>query len=222
MAGRHELERLLRQWQESGREAVLEQLIRVAAPAASCVIQGVLRRRGIRDPHAVDDALALVFDHIRRLPGAGEGERSVAPFVPVAKAGDRGRAFLHRLAKDRALDVARSRRRRARHVRTFSQLDQLATSRLTGGIADAPQGPISSAGDPAAGEEMSAAAAAAESSRRLRAALARLSARDRQVIDLLLEGKNQAVIAHVLGVCEGTVSRIRRHAIDRLRTLLGD
>jgi DNA-directed RNA polymerase specialized sigma subunit len=42
------------------------------------------------------------------------------------------------------------------------------------------------------------------------------------VIGLLLEGKNQAVIAHVIGVCEGTVSRIRRRAIDRLRALLED
>jgi RNA polymerase sigma factor (sigma-70 family) len=108
------------------------------------------------------------------------------------------------LAQDRALDVARAHRRRARHVSTFSQLDETAVSRLEDGYVDASMG--AHAGD--------------DASRRLRSVLARLPARDRRVIGLLLEGKNQAVIAHVLGVCEGTVSRIRRRAIDRLRALL--
>jgi RNA polymerase sigma factor (sigma-70 family) len=207
MGDQQNLDVLLQQWQQSGRHAVLERLIQVAEPVASCVIERVLRRRGIQDPHAIDDALALVFDHLRRLPGAGEGERSVAPFAPAAPAGDRGRAFLHRLAQDRALDVARARRRRARHICTFSQLDELAVSRLEDGCVEAPEGSAATgAGD--------------EPSRRLHTALARLPARDRQVIGLLLEGKNQAVIAHVIGVCEGTVSRIRRRAIDRLRALL--
>jgi RNA polymerase sigma factor (sigma-70 family) len=207
MGDQQNLDMLLQQWQQSGRHVVLEQLIQAAEPVASCVIERVLRRRGIQDPHAVDDALALVFDHLRRLPGAGDGERSVSPFAPTAQAGDRGRAFLHRLAQDRALDVARARRRRAKHVCTFSQLDELAVSRLEDGCVATPVGAATAeAGD--------------EPSRRLRAALARLPPRDRQVIGLLLEGKNQAVIAHVIGVCEGTVSRIRRRAIDRLRTLL--
>lgn len=204
MGEQRHLDRLLLQWQESGREAVLERLIRAAEPVATYVIGRVLKRRGIRDPDAVDDALALVFDHIRRLPGVGEGERSVAPFAAANRPGDRGRAFLHRLAQDRALDVARARRRRARHVCTFSQLDETAVSRLEDECVDASTG--AGGGD--------------DASRRLRAALARLPARDRQVIGLLLEGKNQAVIAHVLGVCEGTVSRIRRRAVDRLRALL--
>jgi RNA polymerase sigma factor (sigma-70 family) len=201
------LDGLLQQWQQSGRHVVLEQLIHAAEPVASCVIERVLRRRGIQDPQAVDDALALVFDHLRRLPGVGDGERSVSPFAPGGQTGDRGRAFLHRLAQDRALDVARARRRRARHVCTFSQLDELAVSRLEDECVDTSEG-------------SAAAGAGDESARRLRAALARLPPRDRQVIGLLLEGKNQAVIAHVIGVCEGTVSRIRRRAIDRLRALL--
>jgi RNA polymerase sigma factor (sigma-70 family) len=207
MGDQQNLDMLLQQWQQSGRHEVLERLICVAEPLASYVIQRVLSRRGIRDPHAVDDALALVFDHIRRLPGAGEGERSVSPFAPAAQAGGRGRAFLHRLAQDRALDVARTRRRRERHIATFSQLDELAVARLEDECVETATGSVpADAGD--------------ESSRRLRAAISRLPARDRQVIGLLLQGKNQAVIAHVLGVCEGTVSRIRRRAIDRLRTLL--
>jgi RNA polymerase sigma factor (sigma-70 family) len=207
MGDQQNLDMLLQQWQQSGRHAVLERLVHAAEPVVSCVIERVLRRRGIQDPHAVDDALALVFDHLRRLPGAGDGERSVSPFAPAAHDGHRGRAFLYRLAQDRALDVARARRRRARHVCTFSQLDELAVSRLEDRCVEAPAG-------------SAAAEAGDESSRRLHAALARLPPRDRQVIALLLEGKNQAVIAHVLGVCEGTVSRIRRRAIDRLRELL--
>jgi len=40
------------------------------------------------------------------------------------------------------------------------------------------------------------------------------------VVALLLEGQRQAAIAAVLGVCEGTVSRIRGRAITRLHVLL--
>ena len=41
-------------------------------------------------------------------------------------------------------------------------------------------------------------------------------------MELLLEGKNQATIAHVLDVCEGTVSRIRMRAIATLRDRLAE
>jgi hypothetical protein len=60
MGDQQNLDVLLQQWQQSGRHAVLEQLIHTAEPVASCVIERVLRRRGIRDPQAVDDALLLV------------------------------------------------------------------------------------------------------------------------------------------------------------------
>ena len=55
---------------------------------------------------------------------------------------------------------------------------------------------------------------------RVRAAATRLEPRQRLLVELLLEGKSQAVIAHVLGVCEGTVSRIRARALERLRAML--
>ena len=44
--------------------------------------------------------------------------------------------------------------------------------------------------------------------------------RQRLVVELLLEGKSQALIAHVLGVNEGTVSRLRARAIASLRRIL--
>ena len=47
--------------------------------------------------------------------------------------------------------------------------------------------------------------------------LERLEPRLRTVIAMLLEGKSQVTIAHALGVCEGTVSRLRVRAIDQLR-----
>jgi DNA-directed RNA polymerase specialized sigma subunit len=42
------------------------------------------------------------------------------------------------------------------------------------------------------------------------------------VIELLLDGKSQAVVAHVLDVCEGTVSRIRASVIKSLRQMLAE
>jgi RNA polymerase sigma factor (sigma-70 family) len=55
---------------------------------------------------------------------------------------------------------------------------------------------------------------------RMHDALPLLEPRSRTVVELLLDGKSQAVIAHVLGVCEGTVSRLRTRAIAELRRLL--
>jgi len=55
---------------------------------------------------------------------------------------------------------------------------------------------------------------------RLHDAILHLPPRERLVMELLLEGKNQATIAHVLDVCEGTVSRLRMRAIASLRDLM--
>ncbi|MBM4021025.1 MAG: hypothetical protein FJ284_02060 [Planctomycetes bacterium] len=44
----------------------------------------------------------------------------------------------------------------------------------------------------------------------------------RVVAGVLLEGKSQATIAHVLGVHEGTMSRLRAQAIDALWRRLRD
>ncbi|NBW96972.1 MAG: sigma-70 family RNA polymerase sigma factor, partial [Planctomycetia bacterium] len=59
----------------------------------------------------------------------------------------------------------------------------------------------------------------ADRTTRLHAAIGRLEPRLRTVVELLLEGKSQAVIAHALDVCEGTVSRLRSRAVAELRRM---
>ena len=56
----------------------------------------------------------------------------------------------------------------------------------------------------------------------LHEAIGMLPPRKRMVIELLLEGKSQAVISHMIGVCEGTVSRLRWRATAQLRALLAE
>ena len=214
------LQGLLEQWQLTGSHEVCRHLLAQARPIVERVAAHTLRLHGIRDPATVDDAVALVFDHLRRLHG-WTGERRVSPFVAreaggtacgdhgAAAAADQGAAFIVRLSRDRALDVAKAHRRRTRRCASVSQLDAVATHDLR----------LRVCGLRASTERPLPAEDAAE---RLHAAIERLEPRHRTLVTLLLEGKNQAVIAHVLGVCEGTVSRIRRQAIDQLRSLLDE
>jgi len=65
-------------------------------------------------------------------------------------------------------------------------------------------------------------AAAADLCRKLHDALPHLPPREQLVIKLLLEGKNQVVIAHAMDCCEGTVSRLRTRAIAQLRAILAE
>jgi hypothetical protein len=101
-------------WQCNGRIAAFERLVGVARDPVADIAARILRRSGVRDPAAVEDAVALVLDHLRRLPGVAFGERSVAPFEPVRAQSRPGLAYLTRLAVDRARDVVRQRRRYAR------------------------------------------------------------------------------------------------------------
>jgi len=195
-------------WQTNGSEAVLESLLRCVLPRLESVIQRVLRRRGIRDASAIDDTLSLVPDHLRRLPRREDGERDVARFAPRpavaggAARGDAGIAYLMQLAHSRAIDVARRRQRRA--TRVFSEIgsqDGIAFEATI--IGDDPIG----AASPNLRDSIAEAAS-------------RLEPRQRLVIELLLAGKSQAMIAHVLEVSEGTVSRLRLKAIESLRQIL--
>jgi RNA polymerase sigma factor (sigma-70 family) len=194
-------------WQETGSHDALESLVRTVLPELERVIAGTLAERGIRDPAAVDEAWSLVLDHLRRLAGAESEDRRVTRFTParvstVAK--DPGWGYLRRLARSRARDVAR-RRRRGRSV-AFSQLGRHDEQRLAAILTnEAPAGEaILPVGD------------------RIRQAADSLEPRLRLLVELLLDGKSQAVIAHVLGRSEGTVSRLRRRAIAALRQILGD
>lgn len=198
---------LLERWQTGGEEAVLRYLLATVTPLVEMTVARVLRRSGIRDPATHDDAVTLVFDHLRRLD-VTTAEPHVAAFrMRPAAAAASGEAFIVRLAQDRARDAARAFRRRGRRCTLFSQLQADEAATIGHRLRDAWL--------PADG-----AMAGDDAAARLHAAIEQLEPRQREVILLLIEGKNQAVIAHMVGVCEGTVSRIRRQAIDRLRALL--
>lgn len=205
------IESLLLGWQSTAEHDHLERLVAAAHPIVERVAKVTLLGHGIRDAFAVDEAISLVLDHLRRLPGAQAGERTVTPFTPEHTARcscgliDSGRSYVVWLARERAADVARSRRRRSRTTPVFSQLDKPETSKVRRCIV-----------------ESADTSAQADLCVRLRHAIPRLPDRERTVIELLLEGKSQAVIAHLINVCEGTVSRIRARALVSLRDLLAE
>lgn len=202
-----DLEALLCAWQSTGRHAALEDLIHAAEPVATPVIARVLAQRGLRDPAALDDALALVFNHLRRLPGPVMGEHAVTPFDPArGTAADHGRAYLQRLAHDRAVDVARRVRRDSHRVASFSALDHAAAAGLDGRLAMHMTSFPAADGNPPGSV--------------ITEVVDQLDPRERELVRLLLEGKSQTVIAHVLGVCDGTVSRLRGRVIAKLRAAI--
>lgn len=185
-------------WQCDGRQAAFERLVGAARGPAADIAARVLRRSGVRDPAAVDDAVALVLDHLRRLPGVTADERPVSPFEPARTQSRPGLAFVTRLAIDRARDIVRQRRRGARRCVSMAWIEPLVA-------------------DPASGD-----GTAHEQRTQLHRAIAALPPRERDVMRQWLEGRSQAAIAAGLRVCEGTVSRLRSRAVDRLRSLLAD
>jgi RNA polymerase sigma factor (sigma-70 family) len=209
------VEQQLLVWQESGEHVHLEGLLVTILPLAERVAKAALYRFGIHDPSSVDEAISLVLDHLRRLPGSAAGARVVTPFTPRNRTagssfiGDAGTAYLVWLVRERAADVARAHRRHRKHATVFSVLDKHRAGRLHERVAD---------------EDAACDTVGSQTSRcvRLYDALPHLPARERQVIDFLLEGKSQVAISHVLDVCEGTVSRLRMRAITLLRDLLAE
>lgn len=204
------IESLLLEWQSSGDQERLEDLVRMIMPLLERVAARTLRRFGIHDRSAVDDATALVLDHLRRLPGHAMTERGVMPFVTDrprchCDRRDAGAAYLHQLTHDRAIDVVRARRRRARHATLISE------------FGDATHIHVYRWTDVEAADDMAAADADSAS---LHREIGRLEPRLRTVVAMLLAGKSQVAIAQSLGVCEGTVSRLRVRAIGQLRRAL--
>ncbi|MFM1997195.1 MAG: hypothetical protein RLZZ111_1582 [Planctomycetota bacterium] len=201
---------LLLSWQQKADPECFQRLVTAVTPLVERIARCALRRHGILDPTARDEALSLVLDHLRRLPGT-HGERPVAPFVAPPQhqpeAGDPGEAYVVWLTRDRAYDLARSRRRHSRHALLFSQLDRTATYRLERSLA---------------AQQTSAPQPLDDLCNRLRDAVKRLPPREKSVIELLLAGKSQTIIADTIQVCEGTVSRLRSRAIAALRDLLAD
>lgn len=214
--------RLLR-WQDDGDADAFESLVQTILPVLEGLAGRMLRRHGIADTSAVDDAVSLVLDHLRRLRGAGDGELRVARFLPDPlrsgrgtpgerghdrEPADAGMAYVCWLIRDRAADVARARRREARRAIPLSPLHDPPDQTGHG---------LSSHTAIGAAEIDDIAERAAS----LQEAIALLEPRLRTVTEMLLDGKSQASIAKTLNVCEGTVSRLRRRAILELRRLVG-
>jgi len=196
---------LLSEWQETGSHEVFESLVTAVRPRLMGFVVATLVGQGIKDPAAADDALALVLDHLRRLAGAGAEDRQVGRFSSSRSSRgrpDAGWGYLRQLARGRACDVARDRRRQGP---VFSQLERHGRERFERAIAAAAGGGV--APPPLAD--------------RLRAAARSLEPRQRLLVEMLLDGKSQVVIAHVLEVSEGTVSRLRARALASLRRILG-
>ena len=191
---------LLVAWQETGARSALEQLLGATRSRLERRITAVLRQHGVHDPNAVDDAMSLVLDHVRRLAGATGGDRPVAAFEPArADRRDRidhdaGLGYLLRLARSRALDLARARRTKDGLV--FSDLPR-----------ELPASVPCRTSLPHPADQILAAAA-------------ELEPRQRAVIELLIDGQSQAMIAAALELSEGTVSRLRARAVARLRARL--
>lgn len=195
---------LLDRWQATNDPEQLAVLVGAVRPMVEAVAVRVLRSRRIADRSAVDDVVSLVLDHLRRLPGGQEGERPVAMFRGADPGSDLGGRFIRLLARNRSLDVARSHLRHRRRECPFSSAGDGVRYRLV-------------SLDDAARQD-----AEGDVHDRLVAAIDRLDPDLQAVVQMLLDGKSQAVIAHVLGVCPGTVSRARRRAMAKLRGLLGD
>jgi RNA polymerase sigma factor (sigma-70 family) len=181
---------LLLTWQEAADERCLNELCVELVPVIEKTARVTLARMRIYDSGAMDDTLSLVLDHLRRLPTANGG---VGSFEAKQTDGDSGLAYVQWLTTRRAMDVARAIRRRRRH---------------DADIADAC--PKEKFWVPKDREEP-------DHESWLHAAIVALDVRSQEVVEFLLKGLKQSEIAKELGVCEGTVSRIRARAIENLR-----
>lgn len=195
----HPVARCLLAWQETADETWLECVLATTTADLRLVARRVLQRHRVRDWSAVDDALSLVLDHLRRLPIRDADGWTVTRFDAMRRPrrgdGDSGMSYLAWLVRERSLDVVRQRRRQAARALRFAEQGAAAT-------------PCEPAFD-------------ADQVARLREAVGRLEPRQRAVVELLLAGRSQTAIAHLLDVCEGTVSRLRTRAITELRRLMG-
>jgi RNA polymerase sigma factor (sigma-70 family) len=111
--------RLLLRWQQSGDHGDFAALWDVAARLTMQTVKQVFRRASCRDTASMDEAVALVMDHLRRLPSG-----KVTPF----KAAGSGAAYLTWLAGRRAADVLRLRRLRARRLQRLADALPLITA----------------------------------------------------------------------------------------------
>lgn len=205
--GPHQIAALLMAWQETADDEYLQTIVCRTRRLMERAARAVLLRSGVADVSAVDDAVSLVLDHLRRLPGASDRERGVASFRPPSGThdGDSGEAYLVWLTTERTRDVIRRRQRRARMTKPFASL----------GCAGYHGASRKSEAAPSDHEPLMA-----DRSAKLEEMLVHLEPTAATVIRMLLGGNSQKTIAEAMGVCEGTVSRQRARAIERLRRLL--
>lgn len=191
------VESFLLTWQARGEAEDFRHLWTLVSSAVEHDAATVLRRSGVRDPGAVDESVSLVMDHLRRLPLGTVRRFEAARHTH----GDGATLYVRWLSRRRALDIVRQRRRQ---VRTFTDIAATEGRDPERSVPDDRQ------------------AAADDSAALLRQALGQLDPRSRQVLEWLLAGWTQARISRELGVCEGTVTRIRQKALDHLRKAMND
>ena len=191
---------MLLDWQATADDRHLESLLRISSLLVRRTARAVLIRHGVADPAAVDDAVTLVLDHVRRLPGVSANEKRVARFRPRHSTGgkDPGEAYLVWLSRERARDVARRLRARTRQIQPLSQV-----------VPSCSFTPLQAL--------VGSSAANADNVNRLYHAIETLKDRQAIVIRMLIAGQSQTTIAAELHVSEGTVSRLRTRAIAMLR-----
>ena len=182
---------LLQAWQAGGAPDDFHQLWKGIKSIVESTVRKTLRRQGIRDPSATDEAVSLVMGHLLRLPSGG-----VAAFDGNQSA----TGYLFWLSNRRCRDVTRSLRRR-REV-SLSEVETRIAEPLVESHFDCGEdrhgGMINSLHD----------------------AMKALDERSQLVIERYLASEPQIVTAKFLGISEGTVTRVRQRAIQRLRELL--
>jgi RNA polymerase sigma factor (sigma-70 family) len=183
--------RLLQAWQAGGGPDDFHQLWKGIKSMVESTVRKTLCRQGIRDPSAADEAISLVMGHLLRLPSGG-----VAKFDGNQSA----TGYLFWLSSRRCRDVTRSLRRR-REV-SLSEVERRIAEPLVESHFDCGEdrhgGMINSLHD----------------------AMKALDERSQLVIERYLASEPQIITAKFLGISEGTVTRVRQRAIEKLRKLL--
>ena len=201
--------RLLLRWQDQQDDEALYNLFTTAQRLLESVAERTLRGAVPDSSSLVDETVSLVLDHLRRLPLHHQTvtdplatDRAVRPFRPDPRKQNAGRRYLVWLTRRRAMDVARREQRHRRRCRcdTASDPHQVAAAITRESWA----------------RQLAAASQARQDDRIewVRAMLALLDPADRLLMEMAVEGKTLATIAHVLDCSEGTVSR-RRQRIER-------
>jgi RNA polymerase sigma factor (sigma-70 family) len=198
--------RLLVEWQRSRCPLHFAQMIEAIRPLMEKTARCTLHRRGCRDPHAMDEVESLVMEHLWRLTESAKPGARVTAFTPPTSADgrDHGLAYVTWLTTRRALDVLRRRRRCSERESLFSEIAD-AECRCTANIT---------AADGNATDD--------EQAVMVRNALRTLDQRSQQVMAMLLSGLAQIEVAKQLGLCEGTISRVRSRAVEQLGGILGN